>query len=75
MNSFWIYRKGDEYRFPLIGTDNADIDGNLLMSDEEFRLLAYDVLGAYVRTCKGQEFDIVWEDVNFKLTDESNEQA
>jgi hypothetical protein len=59
---FYVYDASDDEKFPIIGTENIDINGDKLMSDEMFKLFAADVLMVLVRSCPDKQFDIVWED-------------
>jgi hypothetical protein len=59
---FFVYDLADDEKFPVIGTENMDINGVELMSDDMFKMFAADVLMLTVRSCPGKRFDIVWED-------------
>lgn len=60
---FYVYDASDDEKFPIIGTENIDINGDQLMSDEMFKLFASDLLTVLARSCPNKQFDIVWEDV------------
>jgi hypothetical protein len=60
---FYVYDASDDEKFPIIGTENMDVNGSELMSDEMFKLFAADLLAALTRCCPNKQFDIVWEDV------------
>lgn len=63
VNIFYVIESGDTTGFPLIGTENLNVEGKPLMTDEMFRLFAADVLGLMVRCCPDKKLELVWEEI------------
>jgi hypothetical protein len=60
---FYVYDTSDDEKFPIIGTENMDVNGVQLMSNEMFKMFAADVLMLVARSVPGKSFDLCWEDV------------
>ena len=60
-NMFYIVDQDDSEKFPLIGTENFDSDGNPLMSDEDFEMFGHNVMQLLVLRCPNRNLALVWE--------------
>lgn len=64
MNShmFFIHETDDEYRFPVIGFQNMDADGNPYIPVEQFNMFAVSILEVVARSMPNKQFKIDWND-------------
>lgn len=59
---FFIHEANDEYRFPVIGFQNMDADGNPYIPAEEFNMFAVSILEVVARSMPNKQFKIDWND-------------
>lgn len=62
-NMFYIIDQDDESKFPLIGTENFDSEGNPLMSDEDFELFGHNIADLMKLRCPKRNLALVWETI------------
>ena len=62
MNShmFFIHETSDQYKFPVIGFQNYDIEGKPYIPEHEFNMFATSVLNAVARAMPDRQFKIDW---------------
>lgn len=62
-NMFYIVDQDDPDKFPLIGTENFDGEGNPLMPDEEFELFGHNIMQLLMLRCPKRNLALVWETI------------
>ena len=62
MKLFYIHETNDELKFPVIGFENGDSDGNQYVADEELNMFAISLLEVLARSCPTRTFTIEWDE-------------
>ena len=57
---FYIYEVGDDSKFPVLGFENADVQGKPYVAAEQMKIFAVSVLDVLARSCPNHNFTIEW---------------